>query len=56
MTEEAFLSLLRQAWLVMAVVVFFALLWRTLRTSNGKTMRDHALIPFQIKDDDHGAA
>jgi hypothetical protein len=56
MTDEAFLSLLRQGWLVLAVVVFFALLWRTLRPTAGKSMRDHALIPFQIKDDDHGAA
>jgi len=55
-TEEALMSLVRQGWLVLAVALFIGILWRTFRPGASKTMRDHALIPFQIKDEDHGAA
>ncbi|MBJ7417198.1 MAG: cbb3-type cytochrome c oxidase subunit 3 [Niveispirillum sp.] len=56
MTDEAILSLFRQGWLLLAVAAFLGIVWRAFRPSQAQTMRDHARIPFQIKDDDNGAA
>lgn len=51
---DALSALIYQYWLVAAVLLFAVILVRTFRPSARDQMKDHARIPFAVKDDDHG--
>lgn len=54
--SEALMTMMLNAWLVLAFILFLVILYRTFRPSARKAMNHNSMIPFALKDETDGNA